>query len=258
MTPDPARWHFDAHTRDELAELAGEATVVVPLGSTEQHGHHLPVAVDTIVVTTLAHRAASRAAEQALVLVTPTVPFGFAEHHLPFGGTVSLSASTYLDVLTDIGRSLGRQEFRRLVFLNGHGGNETAMKLALDRLAFERPLGMHLAGASYWELASDVLAELELEAGTVPGHAGHFETSLLLAIAPELVALDKRPTDPLGPMPIGVPETSGARVHHPRVWEESDGRSDDASRASTELGTRVLDEMVEKIVDFVVAFHRSG
>src|SRR5579872_4279698 len=82
MSDRSGNWRFDALTRDELRALAQEATVVVPLGSTEQHGHHLPVRTDTAIVTALAERAAERAVQHVPVLVTPTLPFGFAEHHI--------------------------------------------------------------------------------------------------------------------------------------------------------------------------------
>jgi creatinine amidohydrolase len=253
----PEPWRFEARTRDELAALAPDATVVVPLGSTEQHGHHLPVCVDTALVEAIARRAGAIACEQVPTLVTPTLAVGFAEHHVPFGGTISLTGATYVAVLTDIGASLARQGFRRLVFLNGHGGNDAALKHVLDRLATERRVDAHLAGASYWELARGALAELGLAPGLVPGHAGHFEISLMLALAPGLVRLDLRPTDDVPATPIGTPEPGGARVHRPGRWEASDGRTDDARRASAELGARVLEDVALHVADFVVAFHRS-
>lgn len=254
----PKSLRFDALTRGELEAHAPNATVVVPLGSTEQHGHHLPVGVDTIVVQALADRAVAMASDRIRIVATPSLPVGFAPHHLPFGGTLSLTASTYVDVLTDIGMSLVADGFRRIVFLNGHGGNETPMNLALDRLAFERRVEAHVAGASYWRVASEVMKGLDLEEGLVPGHAGHFETSLLLVLAPELVELDSRPNDARPAMPIGGPEFKHARTHHPGEWERSDGRTDDAHRASPELGARVIEQVAASIADFFVAFHRSS
>jgi creatinine amidohydrolase len=252
-----ARWRFDALTRDELYALAPAATVLVPLGSTEQHGHHLPVRVDTAIVTALAEGAAAQAAEQIPVVVTPTLPFGFAEHHIPFGGTISLRAGTYADVIADIGTSLGREGFRRIVFLNGHGGNDAAMRFVLDRLACQPFDGLHIAGASYWNLAADVLAEVGLDAALVPGHAGHFETSAMLAVMPDLVRLGLRPQDPTPAMPIAQPESPGAAVRRSGQWERSDGRSDDASLASRELGVRIIEGVVDRIAEFLVSFHRS-
>lgn len=252
-----AKWRFDSLTRDELCALAPEATVLVPLGSTEQHGHHLPVRVDTAIVTALAEGAAARAAVQIPVVVTPTLPFGFAEHHILFGGTISLRAGTYADVLADIGTSLCRQGFRRIVFLNGHGGNDAAMRFVLDRLACEPFDGLHIGGTSYWNLAADMLAEVDLDAALVPGHAGHFETSAMLAVMPDLVRLGLRPADSTPAMPIAAPEAPGTAVRRSGQWQRSDGRSDDASLASRELGVQIIEGVVERITEFLVAFHRS-
>jgi creatinine amidohydrolase len=253
----PVGWRFEELTRDELAALAGDATVVVPLGSTEQHGHHLPVQTDTAIVTALAERAVERAAQQAPFLITPTLPFGFAAHHIGFGGTISVGARAYAELLTEIGSSLMRQGFRRIVFLNGHGGNDAPLKFALDRLSYEWSPPVNVAGASYWDLSADVLRGSGLELALSPGHAGHFETSLLLALAPELVRMDLRPTDSSPSMPLAEVVHEGARVRRPGDWELSDGRTDDASLASLELGTRILEGLVDRIAEFLVSFHQS-
>jgi creatinine amidohydrolase len=253
----PVAWRFDERTRDELLALAGDVTVVVPLGSTEQHGHHLPVRTDTEIVTALAERAVERAVRQVPLLVTPTVPVGFASYHVGFGGTISVGARTYADLLTEIGSSLIRQGFRRIAFLNGHGGNDSPLKFAVDRLAYECAPSVNVAGASYWELAGDVLRESGLDPAISPGHAGHFETSLMLALAPDLVRLDLRPTDPAPAMPLAEAVHEGARVRRPGDWELSDGRSDDANLASLDLGTRIIDGLVARIAEFLVKFHES-
>jgi creatinine amidohydrolase len=253
----PVGWRFDELTRDELVALADDVAVVVPLGSTEQHGHHLPVLTDTEIVTALAERAVERAVREAPFLVTPTVPFGFAAHHLGFGGTISIGARAYADLLTEIGSSLMRQGFRRIVFLNGHGGNDAPLRFALDRLAYERAPPVNVAGASYWDLAPDVLRESGLDPALSPGHAGHFETSLLLALAPELVRMELRPTDSSPSMPLAAVVHGGARVRRPGDWELSDGRTDDASLASLELGARILEGLVDRIAEFLVSFHQS-
>jgi creatinine amidohydrolase len=253
----PAAWRFHERTRDELLALAGDVTVVVPLGSTEQHGHHLPVCTDTEIVTALAERAVERAVRQVPLLVTPTVPVGFAAHHIGFGGTISVGARTYADLLIEIGSSLMRQGFGRIVFLNGHGGNDAPLNFALDRLAYECATPVNLAGASYWDLAADVLRESGLDLALSPGHAGHFETSLMLALAPDLVRMDLRPADASPSMPLADVVHEGAKVRRPGDWELSDGRTDDASLASLDIGTGLIEDLVERIAAFLVKFHQS-
>jgi creatinine amidohydrolase len=185
------------------------------------------------------------------------LPFGFAEHHVVFGGTVSIDVRTYVDLLFAIGASLCRQGFRRLVFLNGHGGNDAPARVAVERLAFELGERVAVAAASYWDIAGETLAEIDLPPGLVPGHAGHFETSLMLVLAPELVRLESRMRDDIAATPIGTPEPFRATVRRPGQWERSDGRTDDASRASVALGERVLAAVVQDVARFLVQFHQS-
>ena len=93
---------FDALTRDELNAAAATTSLVLPLGSTEQHAHHMPTRTDAAIVQAIAFRSATLAAEHIPILVAPTLPFGGAHHHLPFGGTISLTTSTYVDLLCEL------------------------------------------------------------------------------------------------------------------------------------------------------------
>ena len=258
MTTYGRSWRFDSRTRDDLCALAGACTLVLPLGSTEQHGHHLPVSVDTAIVVALAERAVSQAAESVPVLMLPALPFGFAHHHLPFGGTISLRSETYVDVLIDIVGGLAEQGFDRLVLLNGHGGNDSAMRTALDRLSYEFGSTVHLAASSYWTLAADALAETGLDSTLVPGHAGHFETSMMLAVAPQLVRLDARPDDRGVTQPLGIVDLPGAHIRRPNLWGPSDGRTDDARQASADIGERAIADAADRIADFLIRFHHSA
>lgn len=248
---------FADHTREELHELAPEATVVVPIGSIEQHGPHLPVQADAEIVSHVAERAVAAAAEQIPVLLTPTLPFGLAQHHLPFGGTISFSAKVYVDLLTEIGTSLARDGFHSIMFLNGHGGNVAAATMAADRLAYEYALDVRVAAASYWDCAADALATLDLDGAPVPGHAGSFETSCLLALHPELVRSDRLPPHEDDLQPLAEMSDFGATVRLPGIWQRSDGRTDDSRPASAELGHQVLTMITREVCDFLVRFHRA-
>lgn len=249
---------FDRLTRDELADLAPKATVVVPLGSTEQHGPHLPVCTDTSIVTALAERAAGQAAAEVPVIVAPTLPFGFAHHHLPFGGTISIDLKTYLDVITSIGRGLVEGGFRRILFLNGHGGNDGPIRVVGDRLVVEEGLDVHVAAASYWSCAQDALSDLGLDIGPVPGHAGSFETSCVFALHPELVRADRIPPPEADLQPLAGVAMPGAAVRRPNSWEISDGRTDDSRHANAQIGEKVLATVSERVARFIVDFHRAS
>lgn len=257
LTPAQA-WRFDSHTRDQLNDMVGSSTLVLPLGSTEQHGHHLPVSVDATVVTFLAEAAVAQASSQIPVLLLPTLSFGFAQHHLPFGGTVSLRSETYVNVLTDIAVGLASQGFRRLILLNGHGGNESPMHLVVDSIASQNKIDIHMAGASYWKIAHESLQKLDFGDASVPGHAGHFETSLMLVIAPDLVDLQSRPDDQGKKQPLGRSDIPLAHIRRPGLWETSDGRTDDSHLASAQTGAQTLSEMTQVISQFIVNFHRSS
>ena len=126
-------------TAAELRTLAaGDPIVVLPIGSTEQHGPHLPVQVDSLLVSEVAKRAAERAGDET-ILVMPTVWTGLAEHHMGFGGTVTLDYAVFYALIRQVCLSLTRQGIRRIALLNGHGGNIIALQLAAGELAREIP-----------------------------------------------------------------------------------------------------------------------
>src|SRR5205809_4622246 len=114
-------------TREEIRRTAGACTVVLPLGATEQHGTHLPVSVDTVVCERIATEAADLA-DGGPFLVAPALPYGVSDHHLAFPGTLSLRSATFLAVLSDLLRSLSAWGARSVFAVNGHGGNDAAMR----------------------------------------------------------------------------------------------------------------------------------
>jgi creatinine amidohydrolase len=245
---------FDALTRDELNSAAATTTLVVPLGSTEQHAHHLPTRTDAAIVQAIALRAASLAKQDIPVLVAPTLPFGCAHHHLPFGGTMSLTTSTYIDLLCELISGLVGGGFRSITLLNGHGGNDAAIRVVADRIVHEQRHDVHIAAASYWTIAASVLQARGFDA---PGHAGHFETSLMLALEPDLVHLDRRSADDEDRTPLGRPDIPAATIRRHGLWAASDGRTDDASQATASLGAAMLGEIATAVARFLVQFHRS-
>ncbi|WP_344219141.1 creatininase family protein, partial [Kribbella sancticallisti] len=120
------RWHES--NRERLAELLPEALVLLPVGATEQHGPHLATGTDWFLAQSITERAAFDAAQRSArpLVITPPVAFGASDHHLPFGGTLSLTAETMQAVLIDLARSAAASGAQRLVLVNGHGGNSGA------------------------------------------------------------------------------------------------------------------------------------
>jgi creatinine amidohydrolase len=171
----------------ELRARAAEgAIVVVPVAAIEQHGPHLPVLTDSLLCSTVARRGAERAvaAQARPVLVTPTVWSGMSEHHMPFGGTLSLDFPTFSALIGGVCRSLQRHGCGRILLLNGHGGNEAALRVIVEQLspAFEGVV----ACVNYWHLAAPQFAQI-LERQPGVQHACEAETSMVLALRPELV-----------------------------------------------------------------------
>ena len=165
-------------SRSEAAArgLAG-AVCMLPVGSLEQHGEHLPVGTDSLLVETVALRAAGLARADAVV--APTVWTGLSPHHARLGVTVTLEPELLIELTRQIVRCL-RPWFRDVVIVNGHGGNRGW--LGALALAEECPY------VNYWELVEpSLLSELfPVDLGSI-GHAGQAETSAMLAVAPELV-----------------------------------------------------------------------
>ena len=174
----------------ELRDLAVRgAMVIVPVGSTEQHGPHLPVQVDALLAGEVSRRAARRAWDTAPVVVMPPVWTGLAEHHMSLGGTITLDYATFAALLGDICHSIARHGFGRILILNGHGGNITGLNVLTGELAQE--LDAIVAMACYWTLdaAAEAFADI-LEVQTNVRHAGEAETSMLLALRPDLVDME--------------------------------------------------------------------
>jgi creatinine amidohydrolase len=169
--------------------------VLAPIAACEQHSRHLPVYTDTILVTAVAEGAEQRLPQQILLL--PTLWFGASHHHLPFGGTLSASVDLHIDMITELLNPLLDDGYQRILVLNGHGGNIDTMQVALRRLqpAYRDRL---LTAASYWDLAKNELAALAEGPRKTMGHACEFETSMVLALRPELVRREEFRNDASG------------------------------------------------------------
>jgi creatinine amidohydrolase len=218
---------WDALTREEIAELAPDALLVLPVGTTEQHGPHLATCTDALIARTVAERASAAASRPETILLAPTLPYGASDHHLPFGGTLSLGVNTFQLVLADLLASAAAAGVRRAFVLNAHGGNAAACAVAVAEAAREHGLiaGTALIGA--------------LVDGS--GHAGVFETSVMLAVDPALARMDRAAPSPGGPTRTRPP---GVVVAEPGRWQELDGYTDRPDEATAERGVQALEECV--------------
>ena len=174
----------------ELKELADQETIViVPVAAIEQHGPHLPVATDTLLAREVAKRAAEISVKTTPTLVTECIWAGLSEHHMAFGGTITLDFQTFLEIVGGVVRSLHRHGFRKICLLNAHGGNIAALRTIVEELTRDLDLP-HLVCATYWTLGAKALAQhLERQKGI--RHACEAETSMMMAIAPDLVDVSR-------------------------------------------------------------------
>lgn len=230
--------HWHRTHRSRLAELLPEAIVVLPVGATEQHGPHLATGTDWILAEAVSERAATLVHERSArpIVLAPAVTYGASDHHLPFGGTLSLTPETLLAVLLDLARSLAASGGRRLVLVNGHGGNIGVCHAAAT--AASTRYDVRVAQLDYWRLARDY------GDAPVPGHAGVFETALILAQDEELVAeRHQRPDPPSGP------EIDDVALHTAESWQRIDGYTDRPELADPATGRKWFDQVAAALGD---------
>jgi len=236
---------FPEMTSARLASIDRDQTlVVIPIAAIEQHGPHMPTGTDFILCTAVAEAVEARLAER--VLLTPTVWLGASAHHLRLGSTLNTELDTYVATLCDIARSLLDDRYRRLLYLNGHGGNIDPMRMAVREIQPEYPEAL-LAAGSYWSVADEFIRQtLEGEHKDV-GHACEFETSMMLHVRPELVVREKLAA--AGKLVAdSIDGVFLSRDMNQRTREGYTGRPDLASAAK---GERLFSGIVDRLVSLV-------
>ncbi len=204
--------------------------VVIPLGSMEQHGHHSPLLTDTYLVTEVAVRVEEHLGEQIYML--PTMWLGASDHHLDLPGTVSVTNSVYTAIIKNIVRSIAQAGFRRLVFLNGHGGNVTPGTQAITELTNESDVynDMWIALSSYWTVAAPAISPENHGMQTKKlTHACEYETSMMLFLHGEIMRMDRV-------------ESSPPLINSPFFHSEHGGRLNVAKRMATRTPTGAMGE----------------
>jgi creatinine amidohydrolase len=174
-------------TWPQVAALSRDTPVVVPIAALEQHGRHMPLFTDSLLLGEVMHRIKEPLKER--VLFTPLMWLGNSHHHLDFPGTMSASPRVYLDLLIDLAENLIAHGFRRIVLLNGHGGNIVPAQQALFELRQKtrQRADLLLLSTTYWTAGTRTGPIDPSLKQTQMGHACEFETSMMLRIRPELV-----------------------------------------------------------------------
>jgi creatinine amidohydrolase len=236
----------------------GVDAVLIPVGSTEQHGPHMPLDTDSFIAAGLCTRVADLAADLgSRFLIAPTLSISLSWYHMQFPGSIRLRTDTFLRVFDDVCDSLAQHGLGRVIAVNGHGGNAAALTVAVN--SYRERTGRHVIVAQWWELAGDVVADV----GGPMIHAEEAETSVAIALG-QRVLLERATRDAYdrgeSVKNAGLPWTSlgkyGLTHKGPGVTVSMDMLRDisqsgvvgDATRATKDLGDRIVAAVTPRIV----------
>jgi creatinine amidohydrolase len=249
-------YKYQHYTWPEIKELVKRQPVVVlPIGSVEDHGHHLPLDVDNFLITSICEEAAKRLDGEMLLL--PPIPYGFEEHHLDFPGTIDIGMEHLLHFVLDVTRSVARHGFSRILLADGHGSNMPILDLVARRTVLETEA---LCAAFIWpSLAREAIEKVRQS--QKPGgmaHACELETSVYLYLDGSKVQMEKARKE------IGMPPSrfiwmdlmSASPVVMMDVWSRfsKSGVVGDPTLASSEKGKVVFEAVVNGLVELVREF----
>jgi creatinine amidohydrolase len=232
-----------------------DPVVVLPVGTMEQHGPHMPLMVDYIIPQRIANEVAEQLAPN--VIVMPPVVYSFNEHHMDFPGTIAINMYTIIDYVAQIGFSLAHHGFRHIVLLNGHGSNVPVMDLAMRRINNESAAISVLA--NYWALIRAEDLTWDRESHGVSHHADEDETSLMLYLYPHLVDMGKavRTVEEVQQSEhIWGAWPANTRIHYQEFFSRntSTGIQGDPTGASAEKGEVLYKAAVRRTAAFFEEF----
>jgi len=254
------KYRYDELTWPEMRQvIAQQPVVLLPFGTIEDHGPHLPINTDNVIVEAICLEAARRAAGD--VLVMPLVAYGLDEHHMDFPGTVSVDIQTLLAYVADVASSAARHGFTHVLIVNGHGSNEPIADLAARRVVLETGAicgAMSPNAAIDPTLAEPVFSEMRQSAPGGVAHAGEYETALMLHLRPDLVQMDRAVRE------LGQLKLDYFNWDHPEPsvlsWQDwwsrmsESGVCGDPTVATAEFGQALFERTVENFVRFVREF----
>lgn len=250
---------FPYLTWTEIEAMPDKSNVVIvqPVGAIEQHGPHLPLAVDAAIGLAVLGKALAKLPDTVPAYALPSLYYGKSNEHWHFPGTITLTAQTLLSTLMEVGEAVYRAGFRKLVLMNSHGGQPQVLEIAA------RDLHQHHEDFAVFPLftwrvpncAVDLLSPQEAELGI---HAGDAETSVLLSILPEQVKMERA----IAEYPHGLPTDSLLNMEGnlPFAWVTRDlsrsGTIGDPTTATKEKGDRILDSLSDGWVQVIKDIYR--
>jgi len=236
-----------------------QPAVLLPFGTIEDHGPHLPVSTDNTIVEAICHEVAQRV--DGLALVMPLIPYGLDEHHMDFPGTVSVDMLTLIRYVSDVAISVARHGFTHILLVNGHGSNAPIADLAARRVVLETGVvcgAMSPNAAIDPTFAEPTLSQMRRSAPGGVAHAGEFETALMLHLRPDLVQMDKAIRE------IGQIKLEYFNWDHPEPsvlsWQDwwsrmsRTGVCGDPTVATAEFGRALFETIVGNFARFVREF----
>jgi creatinine amidohydrolase len=245
---------YERLTWPEVRDAAEEELVcLIPVATLEDHGPHLPIDTDLRITTEICRRAAEAAPDEILLL--PPIPHGYSPHHMDFPGPITIAWDTFTRYCTDVGTSLARHGFKRMLFLNGHGSNQNLVETAARLVMLDHP-GVLAAAAFHTsgEESARLIAEIRDSDYGGMAHACELETSMYLAIDADAVDMDKAVDE------RGYPAGSHARLDWAdgplklMPWWSSfstTGVQGDATKGTAEKGEALLEAAVAECLEFV-------
>ncbi|MEZ6126406.1 MAG: creatininase family protein [Planctomycetaceae bacterium] len=232
-------------TWPDVDRLDRSTPVIIPVAALEQHGHHMPVFTDSLLMGEIVRRAHEQLGDR--VLQVPLMWLGNSHHHLDFCGTVSAEPRVWLDLLSGLVDNFITHGFRRIVVINGHGGNDVPGRQATFELRqkYRSRRDLLLLFATYWNLAGPVTHISGLHQNEM-GHAGEWETSMILRLRPELVKNHQQVAE----VPFGNPFLPAHRA-----WTMPDrsvpGHVGAPALATAEKGEQLLKVFADGLVEFL-------
>ena len=255
----PPHRYFAYLTWQEIDQMKDKENVVIiqPIGAIEQHGYHLPLVVDSAISQGVLGRALEQLDSDVPAFALPTLYYGKSNEHVGFAGTISLSATTLLSLLTEVITSVYEAGFRKLILMNSHGGQPQVLEIVSRDLHQQYP-DLCIFPAFTWNVpnvAGELIPAKELEFGI---HGGDAETSLMLALLPEQVkmnlAVKEYPRDLAGDSLLSM------EGKLPFAWVTRDlsttGVMGDATIASKEKGELILASLAQGWVDLIKDVYR--
>jgi creatinine amidohydrolase len=246
-------------TWQEIDSLDRSTVVVATFGAMEQHGAHLPLETDALIGQEIARRLDNACGQRLLVL--PTQWLGLSLHHMGFSGTITTSVETYLAMAFDVLGSIAQAGFRKILVINSHGGNVSALDLVLTKCRETYPK-TRIVGVTYWNAAAAQLRALRESSIGGMGHACELETSLVLATSPELVRNDRLVPD--GRQAVsefaGKDMLQGGSITISRHFSEisRNGTVGDPRTASAEKGESFFKAIIDRLATLVSEIESGG